>query len=91
MFEVALLFERGYLCSSAVAYVVARCSRTTIVDVLPYEASVESERRERDGSSAGSASVGGPRRVELEVGLFPVCAVCLLSPLLGEDVIGQSR
>ena len=59
------MFERGYLCSSAVAYVVARCSRTTIVDVLPYKASVESKRRERDGSSAGSASVGGLRRVEL--------------------------
>ena len=65
MFEVALLFERGYLCLSAVAYVVARYSRTAIVNVLPYEMSVESERRERDGSSAGSASVGGPRRVEL--------------------------
>ena len=86
MFEVALLFERGYLCSSAVAYVVARCSRTTIVDVLPYEASVESERRERDGSSAGSASVGGPRRVELCWLVLLFVLVCLLSPLLGEDV-----
>ena len=44
----------------------------------------QSKRRERDGSSAGSASVGGPRRVEL---CWLVCAVCLLSSLLGEDVI----
>ena len=75
MFEVALLFERGYLCLSAVAYVVARYSRTTIVDVLPYKASVESERRERDGGSAGSTSEGGPRRVELYwlVLLFVCC------------------
>ena len=71
-------------------YVVARYSCTAIVDVLPYEASVESERRERDGSSAGSASVGGPRRVELKVGLVCCLTVCLLLPLLRKDVIGQS-
>ena len=45
--------------------------------LLPYEASVESERRERDGSSAGSASVGGPR-VELKVGLFVLFLFCCL-------------
>ena len=76
MLKVALLFERGYLFVWS-TYVVAQYSRTTIVDVLPYEASVKSKRRERDGSSAGSASVGGPRRVELcWLVLLLVCCLC---------------
>ena len=84
---MALLFERGYLCSSAVAYVVARCSRTTIVDVLPYEASVESERREERWQQRGQR-VGGRTEEGRTRGL--ACAACfavvVLSSLLLEDV-----
>ena len=73
MFEVALLLERGYLCSSAVAYVVARYSRTTIVNVLPYEVSVESEGERETAAAQVAHRRGSTVGFEFEVGLFVVC------------------
>ena len=49
------------------------------LDLLPYEASVESERRQRGGSSAGSAHRWEDRRgrrVELEVWLVLLVCCC---------------
>ena len=73
MFEVALLFERGYLCLSAVAYVVAQYSRTTIVNVLPYEVSVESEGERETAAAQAAHRRGSTVGFEFEVGLFVVC------------------
>ena len=86
MFEVALLFERGYLCLSAVAYVVARYSQTAIVNVLTYEVSVEA-KGERERRQQRRQCVGGRTEEGRTRGL--ACAACLLfvlSSLLGEDV-----
>ena len=82
MFEVALLFERGYLCSSAVAYVVARCSRIMIVDVLPYKTSVESEGERETAAAQAAHRRGSTVGFEFEVGLFVVCLFVSLQRLL---------
>ena len=70
-------------------YVVARYSRTTIVDVLPYKASVESERREERWQQRMQRVGGMTEEGRVRVRGWPVSCLCclfVLSSLLGEDV-----
>ena len=79
MLEVALLFERGYLCLSAVAYVVARYSRTTIVNVLPCETCVESEGERETAAAQAARRRQRKQRVEEEFEVWLVArSACLL-------------